>query len=419
MERRSLFESIFGKTKIQEKPQEKGLSAFKLLNTYTSTFYNYDGNMWQMDIIRSSIDAIARNMAKLKPKHIRYETNGKLITAKSNIEKLLQFKPNKDMEAYSFWYKVCANYFINNNAFIYPMVDERNQIVAFYPILAPTVELLENSSNGEMYVRFIFRNGHKYACPYKEIIHLRNQFYDNDIFGSSNSALDSILQTITTFNQSMSISAQLISVVRGILKTSTVTKSEDLNAKRDKFIQDNLAMSSGGGSGVLILDEKMDYTPITQSANNSIPKEQIEYVKNAIYNYFGVNENIIQNKYNEDQWEAFYEGRLEPMALQFGQAFTNFCFSDREIGFGNELILEANRLQCVSNKTKLQLVKELGALGILTINEAREIFNLGSVEGGEKRLVSLNFVNADKADEYQGVDDPNKDDPSKEGESND
>lgn len=406
-EKRSLFEKIFEKEKVNN----QNFQYFNLLNTTMSNFIPFSGNAWEMDLVRSSVDAIARNIGKLKAVHVGSKA-GRL----SNIENLLQYKPNPFMEAYSFYYKIATNYYIKNNSFIYPEIDKQTgKVKAFYPISPDSMELVEK--NNTVFCRFRFRGGDIGACPYDEMIHLRRHFYDNDIYGSNNKAIMTTLDTIDTLNQSMSNGAKLIAAIRGILEVTTANKDEDLKKKRNDFVRDNLNIEENG-SGIIVTDTKRKYTPINEKTE-PIPTSQLEYVKTSIYDYYGVNEKIIQNTYNEDEWNAFYEGTLEPFSIQMGQAFTNCIFTEKERGFGNEIILEANRLQYASNSTKINVIKELTPVGMLNRNEGREIFNMGKVEDGEKYVQSLNYVNADKADKYQNVDEnTKKDDKKEEGKEN-
>ena len=212
----------------------------------------------------------------------------------------------------------------------------------------------------------------------------------------------------------------MINSIRGILSAKVSSKDEDLAKARDKFVENNFKMSSNG-SGVIVTDTKMEYTPINEKST-PISSEQLSYTKNAIYDYFGVNENIVQNKFTEEQWNAFYEGAIEPVAIQMSQCFTNALFTDNERNFGNEITFEANRLQYASNATKVNVVKELAPIAVLMIDDVREMFNLAPLPNGEgqKVLQSLNYINSNIADSYQSKDKdtapPPKEEPAKNNE---
>lgn len=397
MKQRGLFKTIFGGTPKTTMSDATSYNIYSLLNSFQSTFYSNTGNAWDMDVVRSAVDAYCRNFAKLKAKHTRA---GK--TGKSKIERLLNYRPNSQMEAYSFYYKVAANLKLTNNVFIYPEFSPSGELLNFWPLMSNKIGLLEK--NGQLYLKFMFKTGKVKVVPYESIIHMRGQFFDHDIFGSKNTALLPALETAGAINNGVSNFAKMINSIRGILSAKVTSKDEDLAKARDKFVENNFKISSNG-SGIIVTDNKMDYTSINEKST-PISADQLSYVKNAIYDYFGVNENIVQNKFDENQWNAFYEGAIEPVSIQMSQCFTNILFTENERNYGNEITFEANRLQYASNSTKINIVKELAPLGVLRKNAILEIFNMAPLpdEEGEKVIQSLNWINAEKADEYQTKD---------------
>jgi HK97 family phage portal protein len=300
------------------------------------------------------------------------------------------------MNAYDFYYKVVTQLYLKNNAFILIQTDGVNTM-GFYPINSSYVELLE--AKDELFVKFTFWNGKTITVPYDEVIHLRRFYNDNDMYGESNDdALLPTLELINTTNQGIINAVKSSAFLRGLLKFQSVLRPEDLRKHRDDFIKDYMDVNNNGG--VAATDAKADYVPL-----NSDPKmvnsQQMKLIEEKVYKYFNINEAIVTSKYNENEWNAFYESVLETLAVQMSLEFTSKLFSDRERGHGNELIFEANRLQYASTTTKISLINTLMPLGLLTMNESREIFNLAPVEGGDKRLISLNYVDASKANKYQ------------------
>ena len=157
-------------------------------------------------------------------------------------------------------------------------------------------------------------------------------------------------------------------------------------------------MSNNGG--VVAVDQKLDYTPLNVS-DVQIDTSQIETVKRKIYDYLGINEDIVNGNYNEDQWQAFFESIVEPFAIQISSELTEKIFSEREKAFANRIIFEASKLQYASNQSKTNVIKELLPLGVLTINQALDLLNLPNVEDGDKRIQSLNYIDKALADSYQ------------------
>jgi hypothetical protein len=131
------------------------------------------------------------------------------------------------------------------------------------------------------------------------------------------------------------------------------------------------------------------YTDIKQIENKAytVDAEQLKTIQTNVFNYFGVNEDVIQNKAFGDAWSAFYEGAIEPFAIQFSEAMTKAMFTERERASGSYLMATANRLQYLSNADKLNVSAQMADRGIMTINEIRDIWNLAPVEGGDVRPV--------------------------------
>jgi HK97 family phage portal protein len=389
-EKRGLFEMIFGR-----RPREpQGVAQLQTLNGFMGSyvFQAFGSDPYASDVVRSTVHAIASNAAKLKPKHIR-RVGGKIIPQLSTIERLLQTRPNPHMNAYDFYYKIVTCLLLKNNEFIFVQADGPN-VIGFYPVNYSSAEFLE--SQGELFLRFRFGMGKEAILPYADIIHLRRHYYDNDLTGESNNkALLPTLELINTTNQGIANAIKSSAHLRGLLKfTQAMMKPEDIKKQRDDFIADYMDVANNGG--IAALDAKADYTEL-KSEPKLINGPQMELIEQKVYKYFNVNKAIVMSEYDEDQWNAFYESVIEPLALQLSLEFTSKLFTGRERGLGHELIWEANRLQYASISTKLSLMQMVDR-GALTPNEWREAFNLAPVEGGDKPIRRLDTrpTNEDK-----------------------
>lgn len=395
LEKRSIFQKMFSKA---DKTITNGYTQFKLMNGYTPVFTSFGDNAYSSDIVRSTVHSIASSAAKLKPKHVR-RNSGSIAHQQSNIERLLSVRPNPHMNAYDFYYKIVTQLYTKNNSFTLIQTDQMGNICGFYPINFSNVELLEYQD--EVYVKFRFSNGQMLTVHYDEVIHLRRFFNENDMFGESNSdALLPTLELIHTTNEGIINAVKSSAFLRGLLKFTTNLNPDDLKQRRDEFVKDYMSVNNNGG--VAALDQKSEYQEL-KSDPKMVDDKQMAVIEKKVYKYFNVNENIVMSQYSEGEWAAFYESVIEPIAIQMSLEFTSKLFTNREKGHGNEIIFEANRLQYASNESKRKIVETLMPLGMLTINQGLEIFNLAPIEGGEKRLMSLNYVDADKANEYQGL----------------
>lgn len=361
-----------------------------------AVFTPFSGNAYESDIYRAAVDAIARNAAKLKGMHVVTIGKNRGI-GDSNLNRILQVRPNPYMTAYDLLYKLVTHYYLYNNAFAYLQKDERGTLVAIWPLRPQSMEYVTDPT-GQLYCSFVLAGGRSVILPYSEVFVARRFFNSNDLLGDPNTAILPTLDLAHTQNQGMENAIKASATIRGILKFNQVLAPEKLKAEKEAFINDYLTIANSGG--IAALDNKADYIPLDLKPA-AIDDKQLQAVKQKIYDYLGISERIVNSTYTEDEWAAFYESVIEPIAVQFALELTDKIFTPREQAFGNAIIFESNRMQYASNATKTNIIKELMPLGLFTINQALEILNLPPVEDGDRRLQTLNVVNAEKADQYQ------------------
>lgn len=380
MEKRSLFKRIFGSDKSNIIPNA---TEVKILDDSKAVFTPYKGDFHDDIDIRSCIDAIARNGAKMHPRHIR-NYNDTMENVKDNLYKLLAKKPNELQDAYKFYYQVITNLMMYNDSFIYIQRDENLRVTGLYPLEFREGKLYE--FEGKLWIKFQFGRSKERFVPFDQCIHLTRFVGKDGLFGGSTVPIVKTLSIKHIIDEGIINAIKTTQHIKGIIKsTKAMLKPEDVKKMRDQFVDDFI--KSGDRVGIGGLDATTDFTPVNinpQTANDN----QIKIFDNKILSYFGVNENIIQSRYSEDEWNAFYESVLEPIGLQMSLEFTNKIFTPTEKNFGNEIIFESNRLQYASNKTKIELLRY--ASNIMTQNELREVFNLAPRDGGDVILIDQN-----------------------------
>lgn len=367
-----------------------------MMGGYTPVFTAFNGDIYSSDIVRSCIHTFATHAAKTQAKHIR-KTGDVIETIESDISYLLTKRPNPHMSAYDFWYKIATQRENNNNAYVL-IQTEGFKVTGLYPIEYSNVETLEY--NDETYVRFLFSSGKQLTVPYTQVIHLRKFFNKNDMYGESNlEALAGTLELVNTTNQGIINGVKSSANIRGLLKFSTAMLSaKDLKQQRDDFISDYMDINNNGG--VVATDTKADYIPIENNPK-IVDAEQMNIIQEKVWNYFNTNKAIVTSNYTDEQWSAYYEAVLEPFFIQMGLEFTTKLFTKKELGHGNEIIFTTNRLQYATVDKKLSVITALVDRGMMSINQGLEVFNLPPVADGDKRIMSLNFVDASIASEYQ------------------
>ena len=368
------------------------LTVGKLVNE-KAIFPTWNGDAYGNATYRSAVDAVARNAAKLRGVHMVRGTTSE----KTRLNHILQVRPNAYMSAYDFLYKLATQLWVNGNAWAYIDFAETGDVKAIYPITATSVQMLTDDS-GKLYAEFVFRNGQTTIFRYADLIHLRRFFNANELLGEGNAALDAVLELADAEDITITAGIKSGANIRGILKYTGMLQDADLKEIKDKFVSDYLSMNNSGG--IAAIDAKVEYTPIN---NNPVilDAEQSKTIREKIFSFVGVSEKIVNSSYSEDEFAAFYESTIEPFAIALSLECTAKIFTEREISFGHEIIFDANRLQFVSNATKVNLIKELMPFGILTINQALEILNLPRVSDGDVRYQSLNYVQQSEALKYQ------------------
>lgn len=385
MPRRSLFAMIFG----NRKQNQNKYQAVQLLNGQQA-IWTSSGNLYDNAQIRACIDAIARNGAKLSPKHLRYvydtDGNEQIEYPRSRIQTLISRRPNPVMNAYDFYYKVISDLYLNNNAFVYIQRDENGMPTGLYPIKSGCYKLLEYA--GDIYIQFSFANGNQYTASLKDdVIHLKRFYCENDVLGGTNLPVVKTMSLKHIINEGIINAIKTTQGIKGILKTTkAMLKPEDIKATRDNFVRDFI--NNADDTGIAGLDATTDFQAVNINPQTATDG-QVKRIDDEILNYFGISQAIIQSSYNEEQFTAFYESVLEPLALALSLEFTNKIFTSGERWHGNEILFEANRLNYASNTTKTNLVKTLLYYGVITKNEARDIFNLAPVVDGDTFPQSL------------------------------
>ena len=379
-----------------KKNQEKEVEGyFKTFNGYTPSFTSFGGGLYEMDLTRSAIHAFASQVSKLKP-----EVTG---SAMKRLEKQLQYKPNPYMDTSKFLYRLATILSVHNTAFILPLYDDDYEtIIGFYPLLPTSAEIVE--VRGQMWFRYQFANGEKAAIEYDRVGVLTHYQFRDDFFGESNAVMDPTMQLMDIQNQGMQDAIKQSAAIRFMAKLGSTLRPEDLEKEQQRFSKQNL--SSDNTSGVMMFDAKYSDVQQINSKAYVVDAEQMKVIQNNVFNYFGVNEDILQNKFNEDTWNAYYEGKIEPFALQLGLVMSNMVFTSKELAFGNGFMFSANRMQYASNNTKLQVSTQLFDRGILSTNDVMDIWNLPHVEGGDKRYIRLEYTDINDLNR-KGVDDEN------------
>lgn len=367
-----IIDKILGKTKDAENAINAG-AIFKLVSSYEPVFRDFKGEIYESMLVRAAIDARSRHMSKLK-----IECVG---TAKPDLSARINKRPNPWDTWSQFLYRVNTILDATNNCMLVPIYDDSLNKIGFFPVLASEVKVVEYKR--ELWLRYKFRNGTKTAaCRFDECAVLRKFQFKNDFFGESNKALDETMDLISIQKQGIKEAIKSTNAYKFVAQSTNFALSADLQKEQLNFSERNFGKEAKGGKVLLFPNtmkdiKQIDVKPYTPD------KDQMELIEQNVFDYFGVNKDILQNKAVGDAWTAFYEGAVEPFAIQFSETMTRALYSEREIALGSEVVATTNRVQYMSFQDKKAYVEGGIDRGLLMIDEAREVYNLPPLPDGQ------------------------------------
>jgi len=370
--------------KNRPKPQGQFKGKFTMLNGYEPKFTTWNGGIYESELIRSAINARAVHISKLK-----FESQG---AARPMLQNKLKKGPNELQTWSQFLYRLSTVLDVHNTAFIIPIYGRFGEISGIFCPLPANCEVVQYGDTP--YLRYEFRWGEKAAIELEYCGILTKFQYKNDLMGENNHALYPTMDLIHMQNQGIQEAVKSSATYRFYAQVNNFSKAEDLASERKRFSKENFSKDAQGG-GLLLFPNT--YSNINQVKSNpyTVQADEMKLIEKNVYQYFMVNEKILQNEAYGDAWSAFYEGAIEPFAVQFSEVMTKMLFTFREQSQGNSVMLTANRLQYMSNADKLNVSSQLLDRGIMSINDVREIWNLPPVDGGDARIIRGEYWNAE------------------------
>jgi HK97 family phage portal protein len=371
-----LFDFLFKKENVERATYNDGY--FKTLTAYRPHFTTWNGELYESALVRSAIDVRARHISKLK-----FEING---TANPKLQNRLKYRPNQWQTWSQFLYRVSTILDMHNNAVIVPVYNAEMERIGFYPVLPKRCEIVE--FEGEPWLRYEFKNHDKAAERLDRVAILTRFQYKSDFFGERNNALDSTMELEHLNDEGIKEAVKNGATYRFMARVNNFSSTEDLKKERQRFTETNLRSEDSNGGILLFPNTYADIKQIDQTAY-TVPEAERNEIRTNVYNYFAVNEDVLQSKAYGDAWAAFYESVIEQFAIQFSETMTAAAFTETEIQRGSYIMLTANRLQYLSTTEKLNVSAQMADRGIMNRDEIREIWNLPPIPDGAGQAYTI------------------------------
>ena len=368
-----LFDKIFKRPNGSGKPE----GFFKTLTAYTPVFTTWGGQIYESELVRAAINARAVHISKL--------TVQVLGSAKPKLQTKIKAGPNEWQTWGQFLYRLSTILDVNNTAFLVPVLNDYLEISGIYPVLPTMCEIVQYG--GEPWLRYQFSTGQYASVEMRYCGILTKYQYTDDFFGESNAALTPTMELINIQNQGIQEGVKSAATFRFMARLNNFSKPEDLAKERERFNRENL--QNGDGGGLLLFPNTYSEVQQIKSSPFVVDAEQMKSIKENVYDYFGVNSDVLQNKAYGDAWSAFYEGAIEPLAIQFSDVTSKMLFTERERAAGAGIMATANRLQYMSNTEKLNVSAQMADRGIMNRDEIREIWNLPPLPNGQGQAYTI------------------------------
>lgn len=382
--------------------QREGERYAQMLNGTAPIFSQFGEDIFMSDVVQQCAYCIVTEMKKLNPRHVRRYGFDVAPVQDSGVQKVLE-NPNPLMTKSDMLEKITYSVLANYNAFVYMERDRFGRLLGLWPLAPVQVTFLEDASE-RLFVDMLFKNGMGYILPYDSLIHIRTHYYQNDFMGgdqdgnADNTALLNTLDLNHVMLQGIQKALKSSFAINGVVKYNTLLDDGKIAQEIANFEQ-RLANSQ---SGILGLDTKSEIIQFKRDVK-LVDTDLLKFIDDKVLRHFGVPIKILEGDYSTETYEAFYNRALEPLIINFSEAFTKGIFSQHEIqGYDNHIYFYPKELIFMSTSQVLQMVHELGQTGTLFENEKRVAFGLEPLEELRGvRLMSLNYVNADDAREYQ------------------
>lgn len=392
------------------KKQPKNSTFAHTLDGFLPIYSQFGTNIYASDVVQQALKCIVDEMKKLNPCHVRYVESDPVPVKGSTVQDVLT-DPNPLMTTSEFLEKTCWLLLLNYNAFVIPTYyvwtdpktgAERRYYTALYPINPTQVDFIEDAA-ANLFVKFTFWNGETTTIRYEDVIHVRYNYSVNQYMGGNEMGQPdhkALLGTLELNDQLLKGVAKAMKAsyaVNGVIKYNSLLDDGETK-EAIKELERKLANSE---SGFLPLDLKAEFTPLPKTTQ-LVDEATLKFIDGKILRNFGVPLPILTGDYKKEQYEAFYQKTLEPIIIAISQAFTKKMFTPREKAFGNKIELYPKALIFMTVSQTLDMIKELSPTGALFENEKRVALGLKPLPELEgKRFMSLNWIDANNANEYQ------------------
>ena len=397
---------FFKKTFNRRKKDRLGAEVRSVIQNYYGGNYqyfvwNYANQIYNIPEVRSAIEKISDIFSSMPIYHRVIDKSGFSIYKEDPTIRVLTYKPNPAQNGSQFIKEAVTRLLLDNNVFIEPLFDysKRGALKSIYVIPSSyfRIEMAENLSKA--YVQFLdAKNNPTKRYDLDDIIYI-SRFCS--LFGSGENKLG-LYETVLK-----SLAEQIVNVAnpnkpRAILQSNQNGQGQLKEKDKKGTMESVRANFADNVQGLVYFDKMWTVTPINWT-ENEVNQALMQLIINIVYNYFGINENIMNNKGTEIEMAMFVNTTIKPLALQFEREFTNKLFTETEYYFGHRIEFDYQPLLITTITSKTSWSQTGLRNGFLNIDEVREQFGYSPLLNGLGQVyrTSADLVNIEIVDDYE------------------
>lgn len=331
-----------------------------------------DGNgTYSKDLLNSLLYAVVRVL-------VSDLTTNRIESSDKKIEKLINDKPNEDLNGFDFKTSMFSNLLLFGNSYALIDRDEKGNPIALYPLETRNVSVVQARSDaisGKLVYKYALTGNRTRVIKSEDIIHLKMLSTNGGMTG--NSPINSLSNLLELFDTNIN-SVQRYLQDNGF--TNVLTLKNDKVSDKTRQELKNKFMTNNSNSSTIILDNGFSFESIDRSSGIISESLKVqELIIRRISAVFGISvqklgiENVHSSESQSNQ--NYVQSTLQ---YYFDLITNELSFKlEKDIKFNTDKILG------LDEKSKSELVTEQYNSGLLTLTEARERLGLQPIDENE------------------------------------
>lgn len=394
----NFFKSIFSREKAKADgaaPQTLRTIVREYYGNNVGWFaYNYASSIYQIPEVRTAIQSFAEIFSIIPKYFERRDKDGNVTYLEGEEDRVINIRANPLQNASQFWVNVITSLMLYSNVFVEPRFSVKTgKLSQLYVLPRDTFDfkLYEDRAT-------VTLNGIGKTYDMDNLIYL-NRF--SALGGGQRNDLG-LYEIVIQALAKQAIAVADPNKVRAIMQADMATQGQLKQKDADGTMKDLDVNFAQSVRGIAYIDPQWKITPINWTEND-VNRELMKMVIDIVYNYFGITQDIVNNKATEIEYQLFVKNHVEPIARQVEQEFTSKIFTRMEQAHGNRMELDTFWLQVSTLSAKTAFFNVVSRNGMMNADEGREMIGYGPVPNGMGKTyrVTLDTVNIENADEYQ------------------